>query len=142
MESVKGPSRSISILLIESVGSIPAPDTFHNFPHPALVCLGTSFIGHIIPLTLYPNCCDFPWFHHSDLGRLKNRVYYLIKLVNINQKISLLIKKKDIYRPSVSPIKINPESSSVYKQKKVKESARYLKYIGSKYIRLSLTQSG
>ena len=114
MESVKGPSRSIPILLIESVGSIPTPDTFHNFLHPALVCLETSFIDYIILLTLYPNYYNFPWFRHSDLGGLKSRAYYPIKLININQKALLLVKRKNIHRPPISPTKISPESSFAY----------------------------
>ena len=124
MESVKGPSHSIPILLIESVGSIPIPNTFHNFPHPALVCLETSFIGYITLLTLYLNRCDFPWFRHSDLGGLKSGAYYSIKLVDVNQKTLLLVKRRDVHRPPVSPIKISSESSSAYKQKKVKKSAK------------------
>ena len=114
VESVKGPSRSIPILLIESVGSIPTPDTFHNFPHPALVCLETSFIGYITSLTLYPNRCDFPWFRHSDLGGLKSGAYYPIKLVDVNQEALLLVKRRDVRGPPISPTKISPESSFAY----------------------------
>ena len=59
VESVKGPSRSIPILLIESVGSIPTPDIFHNFLHLVLICLETNFIDYIILLTLYFNYYNF-----------------------------------------------------------------------------------
>ena len=116
MESVKGPFCSISILLIKSVGSIPTLDIFHNFPHPALVCLETSFIGYITLFILYPNCCDFPWFCYSDLDGLKSGAYYSIKLVDVNQEALLLVKRRDVRGPPISSTKISPESSFVYKQ--------------------------
>ena len=114
MESVKGPSCSIPILLIESVGLILTSDTFHNFSHPALVCLETSFIGCITLLILYFNCCDFPWFCYSDLDGLKSGAYYSIKLVDVNQEALLLVKRRDVCGLSISFTKISPESSFVY----------------------------